>query len=311
MRESEIIARYFNFARGEHAIVGVGDDAAVLSPPPGKMLACSTDSLMEDVHFFSDADSFFLARKSAAVSLSDMAALGAKPLWMTVALAADNKSEKWFAKFAKGLKSSAAEHDYAIVGGDLCRAAKLCITTTIIGALDHPPLLRSGAKVGDDVWISGALGEAALAVHCRKTNFSLSAEHLAAINKKLDDPNPRLALGMRIAKIASAAMDISDGLASAAQTIAAQSGVKIVLQMRDIPPPPPLASLPSSLRNKLILQGGDDYELFFCAPKHARRILEKENAIRIGVASAGAGMEVYDSDGATIRAQGYEHDFGE
>lgn len=310
MRESEVIARFFDFAPGDNAPVGVGDDAAVLSPPPQTHLACGSDSLIEDVHFFSDDDSFFLARKAAAVSLSDLAATGARPLWMTVALAADKNAE-WFARFAEGLKSSAAEYQYAIVGGDLCRAEKVCITTTAIGALDGRPLLRNGARAGDDVWISGATGEAALAVHCRKTGIAAPPHYLDAINKKLNDPRPRLALGCKLSGIATAAMDISDGLAACARAVAARSGIRIVLQMRDIPIPPPLAALPSSLQNELILNGGDDYELFFCAPKNARSFLEKENAFRIGEVSAGAGADIIGADGKTIRARGYEHDFGE
>ena len=309
MRESEIIARFFDFAPGDCAPVGVGDDAAVLLPPPQARLVCSSDSLLEDAHFFADADSFFLARKSAAVSLSDMAATGARPLWMTVALAAD-KDARWFARFAEGLKSSASEYGYAVVGGDLCRSEKTFITTTVIGALDNPPLLRSGAKSGDDVWISGAPGEAAFAVHCRKHSRAAPQSCLDAANMKLNDPRPRLELGCKLAKIASAATDTSDGLAAAANSVAARSQVKITLQINRAPVPPMLAALPSSLRNELMLNGGDDYELFFCAPKAARRALAEENVFRIGEVSDGAGAEIVDADGAIIQARGYEHDFG-
>ncbi len=310
MRESEIIARFFDFAPGDRAPLGIGDDAAVLSPPPRTRLACCSDSLIEDVHFFADADSFLLARKAAAVSLSDIAATGARPLWMTVALAA-KKNTEWFARFAEGLKSSAAEYGYAVVGGDLCRAEKVCITTTVLGALDGPPLLRSGARAGDDAWISGATGEAALAVHCRKTGRAAPPNYSDAINKKLNDPHPRLELGCKLAKIASAATDISDGLAASARNVAARSGVRITLRMRDAPIAPPLAALPTPLRNELILNGGDDYELFFCAPKSARNFLAKEKAFRIGEVSAGAGVEIVGADGEAICARGYEHDFGE
>ncbi len=312
MRESEVIARFFRFASGARTIIGAGeDDAAVLSPPPRTRLVCSSDSLIEDVHFFADADSYFLARKSAAVSLSDIAAMGARPLWMTVALAANDKKTKWFARFAEGLKSSTAEFGYAIVGGDLCRAAKVHITTTVIGALKHPPLLRSGARAGEDVWISGAPGEAALAVHCRKNGADkIPPKHLRAANERLHNPSPRLSLGYKLAKIASAAIDMSDGLAACANAIAARSGVKIILHLRDIPPPPCLENLPPDLRQNLMLCGGDDYELFFCAPQNARRKLSHTNAIRIGETAVGGGVKIVGENGATFAARGYEHDFG-
>ena len=305
MREREIIARLFDFTKTESVCTGVGDDAAVVSAD-GQQLAVSTDSLNEGVHFFFDADPFLLARKSAAVSLSDMAAMGARPLWMTAALTTAHDVE-WLSRFAEGLKSSAAEYDYAIVGGDLCRGEKTSVTTTVIGAIDKTPLLRSGAKAGDEVWISGALGEAALAVHCRKNN--ITSRYESEINTRLNEPVPRVKLGQKLVGVASAAMDISDGLFSTAVEVAAQSKVKIVLRRHDMPLAPALSELPEDLQNRLMFAGGDDYELFFCAPPAAHSFITAEKAFCIGKVEAGSGVVVEGADELTMG--GYEHDFGE
>lgn len=303
-----MISRFFNFTGGGSVIAGVGDDAAVLRPPPGEKLAASCDTLIEGRHFFSGADAFYLARKAAAVSLSDMAAVGARPLWMLVALTAPGGKE-WFARFAEGLKSSAAEHDYAVVGGDLCRGDLISVTTTVVGAV-QTPLLRSGARPGDDVWISGALGCAAYAAHCRNNNIAPPPQTAAELDAKLDDPAPRLALGRKLAGVASAAVDISDGLVAAAAAVAEQSKVKIIVRGGAVPVPPALSHLAPALRGEFIFGGGDDYELFFCAPKSAQKKLAAENAICIGEVVAGNGAEITGADGAPVNTCGYEHDFG-
>lgn len=304
MREREVISRLFDFAKTESVHTGVGDDAAIVSAD-GKQLAVSTDSLNEGVHFFFDADPFFLGRKSAAVSLSDMAAMGARPLWMTAALTTSHDSE-WMSCFADGLKSSAMEYDYALVGGDLCHGDKTSITTTVIGTIDKAPLLRSGAKVGDEVWISGVLGEAALAVHCRKNN--MTSPHENEISTRLNNPSPRINLGQKLAKCSSSAMDISDGLLSSAHEVAAQSKVKIILRRDDMPIAPALSELPEELQNRLIFAGGDDYELFFCASPAAHNRIADEKAFCIGEVRAGSGVVVEGVDELPI--SGYEHDFG-
>ena len=309
MREREVISRFFNFPGADSVAVGIGDDAAVLSPPPGAALAASSDTLIEGRHFFSGADSFYLARKAAAVSLSDMAAVGARPLWMLVALTAPG-GEEWFARFAGGLKSSAEEYGYAVVGGDLCRGNLISITTTVIGAVKKTPLLRSGARPGDDAWISGALGLAACAAHCRINNITPPPQYAAELNGKLDNPAPRLELGQKLSGAASAAVDISDGLIAAAAAVAEQSKVKIVLRRGAIPVLPALQEFPVELQNKFMLGGGDDYELFFCAPKSARKKIAAEGALCIGEVISGAGAEITGANGAPLKIESYEHDFG-
>ena len=309
MREREVISRFFNFPADGSVAEGPGDDAAVLRPPPGELLAASCDTLIEGRHFFPGADSYYLARKAAAVSLSDMAASGARPLWLLVSLTAPGGAE-WFARFAEGLKSSAAEHHYAVVGGDLCGGGLISITTTAVGAVNKTPLLRSGARPGDDVWISGELGCAAYAAHCRKENILPPPEYAAELNAKLDDPSPRLELGQKLAGLASAAVDISDGLSAAAAAVAARSKVRIIVRESAVAVPAALSRLPPELRRRFIFGGGDDYELLFCAPKSARRKLAAENAARIGEAAPGSGAEMTGEDGAPFFEEGYEHDFG-
>ena len=308
--EREIIARFFNFTGDDSVILGVGDDAAILSPPPGTKLAMSSDTLVSGTHFFADASPFFLARKAAAVNLSDMAAMGARPLWMTVSLTT-SAGEEWLKQFAAGLADSAADYKYSIVGGDLCRGEITSITAAIVGAVEGPPLLRSTAATGDEVWLSGATGEAAMAVHYRKNNIALPPQFADTITAKLDNPSPRLVLGQKLANVASAAIDISDGLAAAADTIATHSKVHLVLQKNKIPVPAALANLPPVLQNNLILGGGDEYELLFCAPPSAHQTLKKENAFCIGEVQTGTGMTIIDKDGTTIAIQGYEHHFGD
>lgn len=310
MRESEAIARFFNFSGDASVLTGVGDDAAIVTPPAAARLAISSDTLNEGVHFFAGGDAFYIARKAAAVSLSDMAAMGARPLWMTVALSAASGAE-WLARFAAGLKSSSEEYEYAIVGGDLCNGTTVSVTTTVVGVLYGNPLLRSGAQAGDEVWLSGATGEAALAVHYRQKKIPPPAAIADAINHKLDDPTPRLAVAKKISGVASAAIDISDGLAAAAAALSAQSKVNIVLQREKIPVPASLAKLPEARQNTLLLNGGDDYELLFCAPAAAHARLSAVGAYCIGEVLAGEGLAIIGGDGTVLSAGGYEHQFGE
>ena len=305
MRERDVIRRLFNFSADSSVLAGIGDDAAVVLPPPGAALAVSSDTLIEDVHFFSDVDSFLLARKAAAASLSDMAAMGAKPLWMTVALTATS-GESWLSRFADGLRSSADEYGYVIIGGDLCRGEKVSVTTTAIGAVSHSPLLRSGAQVGDKVWISGMLGEAALATHYRYHPRSLSKTMSAEVAAKLDNPSPRARLGCELATVASAAIDLSDGLIVAARAIAEQSQVGILLRLNDMPIAPTLQEAPEKLRRQFLLGGGDDYELLFCAPANAAL---PSGMFCIGEVIAGDSVDIEGGDVAD--GHGYEHDFGE
>ena len=312
MRERELIAAHFGFAGNDSVLVGVGDDAAVVRPPAGATLATSVDTLTEGTHFFADAAPYFLARKAAAVSLSDLAAMGAQPLWMLVALTAVQGGE-WMRQFADGMRAMADEFSFAIIGGDLTRGDKVSITTTAIGALSCPPLLRSGAKAGDDLWLSGQVGEAALAVQWRQGKVKLSAEHIATVCARLDNPMPRVALGLRLRGLATAAMDLSDGLTAAAEEIATAAKVAVSVHCPLLPLPPALAALSQSLRQELMLTGGDDYELLFTAPpqKQAEVKAVDDGLCRIGEISGGAGVNIFAANGEKLPLcpRGYEHNF--
>lgn len=314
MREQEIIRRYFaqRAAGAADVEVGVGDDAAVLAPPDGKLVV-STDTLNAGVHFFADADPYTLARKAAAVSLSDIAAMGGQARWLTVALtAAADASAEWFESFARGLASSSAEHRYAVIGGDLTRGAQCAITTTALGICHQPPLTRSGAKAGDEVWLSGSVGLAAYALAVRRGDLPAAGDMRAA-ERCLHDPTPRLALAAALADKAHAMMDISDGLLITAQTIAEQSAVQIVLDAAALPLPPALAHLPAQAAHQCQFTGGDDYELLFTAPPAANIASLASAALpltRIGAVAAGSGAIVQlDGKPLDFPAAGYSHDF--
>lgn len=316
MREHAIIRRYFGFAGGRDVAIGVGDDAAVLSPPPHQNLAISTDTLTVGVHFFDDVLPAQLARKAAAVSLSDMAAMAATPLWLVVALSAPPRPSDWFAAFAEGLRDSSREFGYAVVGGDLSRAEQLAVTTTVVGACPQRILTRTAAVSGDDIWLSGAVGAAAHAVAVRRREVP-AAEDMRAAEQCLHEPQPRLALGAALSGIGNAAMDLSDGLLPAAETLAAESSAALHLCAERIPLASSLSVLSETARWRCALAGGDDYELLFTAPKTQRAAVQAlaTSAVplsRIGRVQDGAGVHI-TLEGAPFSppARGYEHDFAD
>jgi len=273
--EFELIARHFDRpARG--AVLGIGDDAALLRPAPGMELAVSTDLLLEGRHFRAGADARRLGHKALAVNLSDLAAMGAAPRWATLALALPAADEAWLSAFAEGFFSLADRFGVALVGGDTTRAregAGLAICVTIVGEV--PPggaLLRSGARAGDDVWVSGTLGGAALALEDAAD---------AAARERLDVPEPRVALGERLRGLASAAIDVSDGFAQDLGHILERSGVGAVVEYARLPAFPGAAP-------RHVLAGGDDYELVFTAPA-ARRASIEEAARRLALPVARVG----------------------
>ncbi|OGS90628.1 MAG: thiamine-phosphate kinase [Gallionellales bacterium GWA2_60_18] len=211
MSEFDLIRRYFTRAT-PGAVLGVGDDAALLQVGAGNVLAVSTDMLVAGTHFLPDADPFLLGHKTLAVNLSDMAAMGAKPRWATLAIAMPEADEPWLERFSAGLFALAQQHGVELVGGDTTRGPlNLCVT--ILGEV--PPqqaLCRDGAQVGDEIWVSGQLGDAALALAHLQGEVVLGAEQFAACAPALHSPQPRIALGLALRGIAHSAIDISDGL---------------------------------------------------------------------------------------------------
>ena len=265
--EFQLIRRYFQRPTPS-AILGVGDDAALLQPSPGMQLAVSTDMLVEGRHFRAGADPESLGHKALAVNLSDLAAMGATPRWATLALALPEANETWIASFTRGFFALAQRFGTELVGGDTTRGP-LCISITIVGEVPAgQALLRSGARPGDDVWVSGELGGAAI---------GLAKPELAAATLRLERPEPRVVLGEKLRGVASAAIDVSDGFAQDLSHILEASGVGALVRYDSLPKFP---HADAKLQRRCVLSGGDDYELAFTAPQ------EKRDA----VAAIGAGL---------------------
>jgi thiamine-monophosphate kinase len=258
--EFELIRRYFDRpAKG--AVLGVGDDAALLAPRAGAELAVSTDALIEGRHFRAGADARKLGHKALAVNLSDLAAMGATPRWATLALALPKADEAWLAAFAEGFYALAGRFGVDLVGGDTTRGP-LSIAVTILGEVPAGRALRrSGAHPEEDVWVSGELGGAA---------YGLKHPDATAA-KRLDEPEPRIALGEKLLGVASAAIDVSDGFAQDLGHILEASGVGAMVELEAIPFAPELRKIhDKKRRTQLVLSGGDDYELVFTAAKAQR-----------------------------------------
>ena len=301
--EFEIIRRYF--ARpAPGAVLGVGDDAALIAPRAGMELAISTDLLIEGRHFRAGADARKLGHKALAVNLSDMAAMGATPRWATLALALPAADEAWLAAFAEGFYALAGRFDVDLVGGDTTRGP-LAIDVTILGEVPAGRALRrSGAAPGDDVWVSGELGGAA---------YALKHPGAEAAAKRLDEPEPRIELGTKLLGVANAAIDVSDGFAQDLGHILEASGVGAVVELELLPFAPDLKK--EKKKHRMILAGGDDYELVFTADKKRREslaALSKQLGLaltRVGSIEKGnPSLSVIDRNRKPVRVEpGFDH----
>ena len=315
LSEFDIIERFF-MPRTEHTVLAGGDDAALIAVTPGMELAVSVDALVAGRHFFEDADAYGVGSKCMAVNLSDMAAMGAAPRWATLALTLPGANPQWLEPFARGFLDLAREYDVDLIGGDTTRGA-LMVCVQIMGEVPAGKALRrSGARVGDDIWVSGTLGDAALALAHKRGEFRLHADDLEYAVKRLERPRPRVELGRALLERASSAIDVSDGLAGDVAHIAAASGVRAVMQWSSIP----LSSVAMRygehpLVRQAALAGGDDYELAFTAPVGLRSEIEALTATagvsvtRIGTIEEGAGVVVTDDEGnpLTLAEAGFDH----
>jgi thiamine-monophosphate kinase len=315
MTEFDLIRRYFTRA-APNALLGGGDDAALLQASAGNVLAVSTDMLVSGTHFLPDADPYMLGHKTLAVNLSDMAAMGAIPRWATLAISLPKADETWLDRFSAGFFSLAQYHGVELVGGDTTRGPlNLCVT--IFGEVpEQQALRRSGAQVGDEIWVSGTLGDAALALAHLKSHVVLSTDELAACAPALHQPQPRIALGVTLRGIASSAIDISDGLLGDLGHILEASQVAGEIDFALLPVSAALgAYVQQSLGRKCVLSGGDDYELCFTVPvmRHAEILaISARLALPltcIGKVVAGRGCIVRDASGNLIdvEAGGYDH----
>jgi thiamine-monophosphate kinase len=315
MTEFDLIRRYFTRPT-PGALLGVGDDAALLQVSDGNVLAVSTDMLVSGTHFLPDADPFLLGHKTLAVNLSDMAAMGAMPRWATLAIALPEASETWLEKFSAGFFALARQYGVDLVGGDTTRGPlNLCVT--IFGEVPaQQALRRDGAQLGDEIWVSGKLGDAALALAHLQGNIVLSAPEYAACAAALHQPQPRIALGLALRGIASSAIDISDGLLADLGHILEASQLAARLDFSALPVSPALRGhIQHPLARQCVLSGGDDYELCFTAPAaHHAEILGIATRLKlplahIGTIDSGLGCMVLDAAGEPINidATGYDH----
>lgn len=314
--EFEIIREYFS-RPAPSAVLGVGDDCALIAPRPGMTLAVTTDTLASGVHFPGDAAPVQLGHKALAVNLSDLAAMGADPRWVTLALAMPEADEQWIAAFAEGFFRLARRFEVDLVGGDTT-LGPLSMTVTAIGEV--PPglaLRRDAARPGDEIWLSGATGEAALALAQLQGRIALGGAELEACLERLHAPEPRVELGGRLRGFARAAIDISDGLLADLGHILEASDVGAEIEWEKLPRAPGLESCPDrALAAECLLAGGDDYELIFTAPPLRRAEIEAIGRdlglplARIGVAVPGEPrVKLLDAGGNIIPTarKGYEH----
>ena len=313
MGEFDLIERYF--ARpAKRSPLGNGDDCALLAPAPGMQLAVSSDMLVEGRHFLSTVAPERLGHKALAVNLSDLAACGAAPLAFTLALSLPAVDESWLAGFSRGMFALADEHACELVGGDTTRGP-LNICITVFGEVPAgKALLRSGAKAGDDIWVSGTLGDARLALEAFRGTLSLRTDVLEQARRRMEQPTPRVALGIALRGIASAAVDVSDGLigdlghilasSRIGATLDADAASALVAANKHAPGSADLFAI--DVLRTCALSGGDDYELVFTAPSFARDAVLQAGVVaatpvtRIGRMEAEPGLRIVDARGAPV-----------
>ena len=330
MGEFDLIERYFK-RPARKAALGVGDDCALIMPTAGMQLAISSDMLVEGRHFLSTVNPSHLGHKALAVNLSDLAASGAEPLAFTLALALPRVDEAWLAGFSEGLLRLADAHGCELIGGDTTQGP-LNICITVFGEV--PPgdaLLRHNAQVGDDIYISGTVGDARLALEVFRGAHSLDANAFEAVRTRMEQPTPRVQLGLELRAIANAAIDVSDGLLGDLGHILKRSNVGAEINTDWLQAPgsfsgslnepthagisPWLAALPFNKRLEFAMSGGDDYELCFTAPVNQRELVhaaawESDTPVtRIGRITETSGLVVLDPQGQPItrRFASFDH----
>jgi thiamine-monophosphate kinase len=272
-------------------ILGIGDDAAIIRPNAGRDIHVSSDMLVAGRHFFADVAPQNLGHKALAVNLSDMAAMGAKPRWVLLSVALPELNPVWLADFLAGFQSLAAEHEVMLIGGDTT-AGPLTVSVTVLGdAQQGQALRRDQAQVGDDIWVSGELGLAAMALaHLTQTlPWTLDAPALALCLAKLHQPTPRVALGMALQGIAHAALDISDGLLADLGHILQASACGAVVNLEALPVAEcSVFGADFKAYSRYVAAGGDDYELCFTAPVEQRAALaDLAQALNIRLSKVG------------------------
>jgi thiamine-monophosphate kinase len=275
--EFDIIKRYFkrqNNRASKMVSLGIGDDCALLqAPPPGEQFAITSDMLVEGRHFFKDANPEFLGYKCLAVNLSDLAAIGAKPIAYNLSISLPTIREEWLASFSKGIHQLADEYNCELLGGDTT-AGPLSIAITAIGSVaPDQALRRDRAQIGDDIWVSNTVGDARLVLGFRRGEWQMDMPW-QSLRQRMDTPTPRTTLGLGLRGIANSAIDISDGLLGDLDHILESSKVSANIWIDQVPCSPLLKEVSLELRRLCTLKGGDDYELCFTAPPKNRTAIE-------------------------------------
>ena len=303
--EFDLIAKYFT-RTVTRAALGVGDDCALFSTSPGMQLAVSSDMLVEGRHFLPTVAPERLGHKALAVNLSDLAACGAKPLAFTLALAMPRVDERFLEGFARGLLALADAHECELIGGDTTRGPlNLCIT--VFGEVPlGTALLRSGAQPDDDLYVSGSLGDARLALEAFRGTVVLDGDAFERVRNAMERPQPRVALGLALRGVATSAIDVSDGLLGDLAHVLRRSKVGAELLADALPRSAVLRTQPEALQRSCTLAGGDDYELIFTAPpQRAPLVAAAAEAAQVGVTRIGrieaeAGLRLIDRDGRAL-----------
>ncbi len=313
--EFDVIARHFT-RPAANAVLGVGDDCALVDVTNGMDLAVSVDTMVSGTHFFADVDPETLGHKALAVNLSDMAAMGALPYWAMLALTLPKVDHEWLAAFAKGFFDLAEEFNVSLIGGDTTRGP-LTLTVTIMGEVPAGAALRrSGAKVGNDIWVSGYIGDAALAVAHRHGKLVLTETDYHEAVMRLYEPTPRVALGQALRGLATSAIDVSDGLLADLGHICKLSGVGATVELASIPLSAIAAKhVASDAGRNAIVAGGDDYELCFTAHPNSRESIQDLTKMmgipltRIGQVKRGKGVSLLGPDGKAVKidGRGFDH----
>ncbi|MEA9788140.1 thiamine-phosphate kinase [Xanthomonas campestris pv. raphani] len=324
MPEFDLIARLrARIAARADVPLGIGDDAALLQPPAGEQLAITADTLNAGVHFPLETRAADLGWKTLAVNLSDLAAMGAQPRWCTLSLSLPHDDAAWVDAFADGFFALADLHGIALVGGDTTRGPLSCAVTAIGSLPPGAALRRDGARVGDDIWVTGALGEAAAALSLWQAgDLDVTVPATDAVQEQwrqhLLRPQPRVQAGLRLRGLAHACIDVSDGLLADLGHLCERSGVGAELALAALPQMPPTAGVTATQYSAWQLGGGDDYELCFtAAAQHRDAVLQalefaQVAATRIGRIVAAPGVVVHDASGNPWQPpqRGYQHFVG-
>ena len=293
--EFDLIERFFKTGADllrtnvdQSIALGIGDDCALVKPPANEEIAITSDMLVEGRHFFAGTNSELLAHKALAVNLSDLAAMGAKPLGFTLAIALPAADEAWLEAFSRGLFAIAKEYSCPLIGGDTT-AGPLTISITAFGSIPvGQAIRRSGAMAGDDIWVSGMVGDARLTLAALRHEINLSSEDLQNIEHRLHQPTPRVELGMQLRGVATAALDVSDGLLGDLSHILKQSQVDAQIALDQLPKSIILQKQESSIQNIFAACGGDDYELCFTAhPSQQEKIQEISRSLHLPITLIG------------------------